>query len=804
MPRKQSIEEKARPDYLSADGTLNFSKIFTFQPKQTELLRNVVRNGKVYVQTVAGQCLSVGGIRSGKTCGWLMYFIQNYCLQYKNCNLLVLRRTFKELDSGAISDLKAFLPAELYDYDSTKHVATLTNGSKIVFGHCLAAGTLVTTQRGLVPIEEVTTEDLALTRKGFKRILWSGTTGSKAVTQLGPLSLTKEHKVLVNEEWKSPEEITCQKDSEKTVNLLCHRPSYLKALSTIGTQIPAEGPTEFTTRVGEAESKRTSMSLFMKASMELYQKTSKFITRMKTLLTTLLTEATTNCFQLESTEFTTPLLGLGELEGHYSGSRGQSVVGNVTKQLSPEHQRKDFVTLTVEMPSEQTSYSVPVYDLQVEEEHEFFANGILVHNCQNNKDRDIEQYLGQAFPAILVDECGQFSPDAWMMLYSRNIVNAACERDEAGNLPIPAIVGCSNPLGPFYEYYRTLFVQKEPWGKTEEARRDDVDGTWWIPESGEWKKIYDPKNYAYQRSTVMDNAELLKRDPGIITRLNSMPKAKRDKMLLGLDGTVEGQYFDCFDESYHVVNLREDPESIIWQEHQPVWAGQDWGMLHANAIYLFTKALVRWSSSGADYRLKTVCFAEIVTTGGKSYKELASILANRARLPNGKDVKIRYHYFSHEKFARQMERHSPADDYSRELKKYGLPGVTPATRDRIARASLMYNEFKNGTLVILDTCRELILAIPSLMRDPKNIDDVLKVDAKGDDIYDGFSYGLFGQLSAKKQPEEEVNRDRFLELVKVDPIAAHFFKMKKDAEEKSKGYCFNPPEQPVWMGKVQQ
>jgi len=559
MPRKQSIEEKARPDYLSADGTLNFSKIFTFQPKQTELLRNVVRNGKVYVQTVAGQCLSVGGIRSGKTCGWLMYFIQNYCLQYKNCNLLVLRRTFKELDSGAISDLKAFLPAELYDYDSTKHVATLTNGSKIVFGH-----------------------------------------------------------------------------------------------------------------------------------------------------------------------------------------------------------------------------------------------------CQNNKDRDIEQYLGQAFPAILVDECGQFSPDAWMMLYSRNIVNAACERDEAGNLPIPAIVGCSNPLGPFYEYYRTLFVQKEPWGKTEEARRDDVDGTWWIPESGEWKKIYDPKNYAYQRSTVMDNAELLKRDPGIITRLNSMPKAKRDKMLLGLDGTVEGQYFDCFDESYHVVNLREDPESIIWQEHQPVWAGQDWGMLHANAIYLFTKALVRWSSSGADYRLKTVCFAEIVTTGGKSYKELASILANRARLPNGKDVKIRYHYFSHEKFARQMERHSPADDYSRELKKYGLPGVTPATRDRIARASLMYNEFKNGTLVILDTCRELILAIPSLMRDPKNIDDVLKVDAKGDDIYDGFSYGLFGQLSAKKQPEEEVNRDRFLELVKVDPIAAHFFKMKKDAEEKSKGYCFNPPEQPVWMGKVQQ
>jgi hypothetical protein len=446
-----------------------------------------------------------------------------------------------------------------------------------------------------------------------------------------------------------------------------------------------------------------------------------------------------------------------------------------------------------------------LYDYDQTKHVATFTNGskVIFGHCNNLKDRDIEQYLGQAYPAILVDECGQFSADAWLMLYSRNIVNAACKRDEAGNLPIPVIIGCSNPLGPHYEYYRTLFVQKEPWMKTEEAKRD-TDGTWWIPESGTWKKIYDPAQYACQRSTVMDNAELLRRDPGIISRLNSMPKAKRDKMLLGLDGTFDGQYFDCFDEYYHVINLREDPEAIIWQEHQPVWCGADWGMSHANATHFFTKALVRWSSTGADYRLKTVCFAEVVVTGGKSYKELASILASRARLPNGKEVKVKAIFFSHEKFARQMERHSPADDYSRELKTYGLPGVTPSTRDRIASASLMYNEFKNGTLVILDTCRDTILSIPSLMRDPKNIDDVLKVDAKGDDVYDSFRYGLFGQLSAKKQPEEEVNRDRFLELAKVDPIAAHFFKMKKDAEQKSKGYCFNPPEQPVWMGKVQQ
>src|SRR5208283_2573633 len=123
----------------------------------------------------------------------------------------------------------------------------------------------------------------------------------------------------------------------------------------------------------------------------------------------------------------------------------QSNAGNVVAQLSPEQQRSDFVALSVEMPSEKSSHFVPVYDLQVDGEHEFFANGILVHNCQNNKMRDIEQYLGQAYPAILVDEAGQFSPDAWMMLYSRNIVNASCKPDGHGNLPLPCIWGCSNP-----------------------------------------------------------------------------------------------------------------------------------------------------------------------------------------------------------------------------------------------------------------------------------------------------------------------------------------------------------------------
>jgi hypothetical protein len=136
MPRKKIVQEKERPPYLNADGTIDFNKVFKLQPKQTELLQMRTRDGAPYLMPVAPQCLSVGGFRSGKTTGWLMYLIMNYCLAWECCDILVLRRTFKELESGAIKDFLTFCPPEIYKYDQTRHVAEFTNGSRVVFGHC--------------------------------------------------------------------------------------------------------------------------------------------------------------------------------------------------------------------------------------------------------------------------------------------------------------------------------------------------------------------------------------------------------------------------------------------------------------------------------------------------------------------------------------------------------------------------------------------------------------------------------------------------------------------------------------------
>jgi hypothetical protein len=396
-----------------------------------------------------------------------------------------------------------------------------------------------------------------------------------------------------------------------------------------------------------------------------------------------------------------------------------------------------------------------------------FFNGskVIFAHCVHNLEADLKQYLGQKYPFMLIDEIGQFSPDSWERFVSRNGINPECKPDENGNMPHPTVWGCTNPIGPYWLYYKTIFVDKKPTPVPDGAWRDK-DGAWWVGKPP--RCIYDPRNYSFSHSTVLDNAPYLKRDPSIIPRLNMLSPAKRDKMLLGLLDRVEGQYYDVFAGEHHVVNLREDPDAVIWQDFQPVWGGWDWGKTHYNAFYLFTRALVKSSLTG-EYKLKTVCFREVVSQGLDG-KAMVDLIAKAAKHPKtGQSLKVQAIYFSHEKFVRDIEAHSPADAISKLLREKNLPMVTPATRDRVGRASFLYGQLQQSEIVILDSCEEIIAALPTLQTDPDHLDDVLKVDGKADDCYDGFTYGHFGQLQDRKKPREQREREEIESI--SDPLA---------------------------------
>lgn len=121
--------------------------------------------------------------------------------------------------------------------------------------------------------------------------------------------------------------------------------------------------------------------------------------------------------------------------------------------------------------------------------------------------------------------------------------------------------------------------------------------------------------------------------------------------------------------------------------------------------------------------------------------------------------------------------------------------------DRIGSASFLYNLFKNGKIVILrGQCPGIILALPALQRDPDNLDDVLKVDSKADDRYDGFRLGLYGMLNEKAKPQVEKDRE-YADTI-TDPIAKHFYLMKQRYAHAKDGQSFVQEPANIWEGKT--
>jgi hypothetical protein len=465
----------------------------------------------------------------------------------------------------------------------------------------------------------------------------------------------------------------------------------------------------------------------------------------------------------------------------------------ILRTTMPELERSNIPNFKAYVPSELYSYNDTKHIAT-------FYNGskLFFSHMQYFTWKEMEAYQSSSFPVIFLDECGGIPMSVWMFFQARNRVNPECQPDSNGDWPIPCMLGATNPIGAYWAEYNDYFVRKKPDGLPE-GTKFDRNGRAWSPvrknasptHAEDWRLEYDPFEWDYVHSTIMDNPYMLAKDPGIVDRLNRMPKELRDKLLDGLLDTTVGQYFDCFDPNYDVINLREDPDAIIWQYWQPRWLGWDWGRAHWNAVFWFTKALVRRGSS--EYRLTTVCYREYVDRG-RDYIEMADIVAKMTRmgLPGATDQDraerkgCDYHaaHFSHEKFAKQMEAESPAMKLTKYLMDRGLAGVTRATTDRVGRATLLYHLLKTREFVILDSCPEIIRAIPQCTRDEDNLEDVLKVDTKADDCYDGCSLGLFGELGARGKPQEEKDREKV--EAQTDPRAKLMlqYKLTQDLERR--------------------
>lgn len=398
----------------------------------------------------------------------------------------------------------------------------------------------------------------------------------------------------------------------------------------------------------------------------------------------------------------------------------------------------------------------------------FNKSMLFFGHCENGRIEDVSQYLSSSFSFIGVEEAGELPYSIWDFLIGSN-------RNKVSG-PRPTMALASNPYGVGYGWIKRLFIERKPVAVLDKS------------------KSYNPEDYWYNHSTILDNPYQTAKDPEYINRLSLMSPDLRQKMLYGDLDAVPGQYYSNFSVARHTVNLRAEPERIEWQSWQPRWIGSDWGLGHHWVTYWCTLALVR--RPDGSRKQCAVVYRELVATdtGIEAYtKTLVESMPHDDR--GNLTETIRHVFYSPERFNRTEPQRTPADQFGAALQKYGLPYPVRASNARQAGATFLYSLLDADELIITDNCVNLIRALPSLVRSDKDLQDVEKANTLEDDCYDAVRYALVSMLHSKAKPEEIAHMER---MSQIESFEAKFLYHFKHEAEKQQDVVFKPKIASEW------
>lgn len=260
---------------------------------------------------------------------------------------------------------------------------------------CVAAGTMVSVRGGVVPVEDVSAGMEVYTRDGFRRVAAAGCTGVRETvvveTGVGELSCTGDHPVYVRGRgWVEaallrPGDIllSClSRSSVLTLNSRARNTSWITPAIT-GPAVHAGG--NFST--GK------------------YGQMPMVSSRLDSIFTTRIMTGETISLKTLSRSLRASTFGHMESGGRgrcgenlklsWHGTSGKN--GKLSGRFPAEScalnaDSKSSLTaptlLSTVVESVRNGQSTAVYDVEVEDTHEFFANGILVHNCVMTPERD--------------------------------------------------------------------------------------------------------------------------------------------------------------------------------------------------------------------------------------------------------------------------------------------------------------------------------------------------------------------------------------------------------------------------------
>jgi hypothetical protein len=155
-----------------------------------------------------------------------------------------------------------------------------------------------------------------------------------------------------------------------------------------------------------------------------------------------------------------------------------------------------------------------------------------------DKPENLGRYLSAEYDFIHIDELTTIMFEIFLLLISR----LAASRDDF----TPYIAAATNPGDIAHRQVKSYFLDKD----------FNFEFPEMIPQGEDL--AYNPGQIAFIPANVHDNQILMKRDPGIIKRLRSLPPRERKRFYEGSWDIFEGQFFDMLNRLVHQTMVIPD------------------------------------------------------------------------------------------------------------------------------------------------------------------------------------------------------------------------------------------------------
>ena len=321
-----------------------------------------------------------------------------------------------------------------------------------------------------------------------------------------------------------------------------------------------------------------------------------------------------------------------------------------------------------------------------------FPNGSRIYTGHFRTENDVDQYLGIEYDVILIEEATTLSDLKYKALRDSNRTSKNFR---------PRIYTTANPGGIGHVWYKNRFVDPS--------------------------RTHQELDTRFIFARIEDNAVI---DPDYRRKLEENTGWKLRAHRFGDWEIAAGQFLDNFRYDLHVI----EPFPIPSEWH--FFMGMDYGYKHPTVFLLL-------AVDGDD---NVYVLDEHVQNGWLPQQHAKAVNAMIER--NGAHRSVRYHIYAGADVFAQKSQYTIADTYLDE----GL-SFTPADTDRIQGAHELRTRLGNPdagippSLFIFNRCRNLIECLPNLQNDPKNPEDVLKIDVNeegigGDDTYDALRYAV--------------------------------------------------------------